>query len=114
MQRNYRDTTVDLTLTARGRDCTLRVAGYQGCGTPETTVLCHAPCRDDGKGFKSPDWWGAFGCNRCNDIIDGNAKFFDPAIGKQRHLTQAEKDAAWQRGIYETMKFWNEEGYIVF
>lgn len=81
---------------ARGQDCTLRVSGYGGCSSTETTVLAHAPCRDDGKGYKSPDLWAAFACYKCHTLMDGSLM--------QGDLTMVEWQAAWLRGIYETQK----------
>ena len=77
---------------AKGQDCTLRISGYGGCSGNDTVVLCHAPCRDDGKGFKSPDRWDAFGCFKCHQIVDGPT------------YSHIERHAAWLRGIYETQK----------
>ena len=81
---------------ARGQNCTLRIAGTIGCASTETTVLAHAPCRDKGMGFKSPDWWAAFSCDTCHAIIDGRLMV--------SLVTRAEINAAWLRGIYETQK----------
>ena len=80
--------------SARGQDCTLRVSGYMGCSDTDTTVLAHAPCRDDGKGFKSPDLWAAFGCFNCHTLIDDLTS----------HLTPLERAQGWLRGIYETQR----------
>ena len=81
---------------ANGQDCTLRIAGYGGCASTETTVLAHAPCRDKGTGFKSPDWWAAFACAKCHDIADGRLMI--------SAITRDEINSAWLRGIYETQK----------
>ena len=82
---------------ARGQNCTLRISGYQGCSGTDTTVLAHAPSRDDGKGFKSNDRWAAFACSNCHDLIDGRA-------GIKSWLSREERIEAWLRGIYETQK----------
>ena len=58
-----------ITEYARGQECQIRLYPYCN-GNPETTVFCHAPCEDKGMGIKSPDWWGAFGCSDCHDIVD--------------------------------------------
>lgn len=61
---------MNLTKLAKGRACTIRVPG--DCSPPDTTVLCHVRLSDiSGLGFKAPDWLGAFGCQRCHDIVDG-------------------------------------------
>jgi hypothetical protein len=98
--------------SARGQECTLRISGYGRCAPTETTVLTHAPCRDKGTGFKSPDWWGAFGCFDCHQLIDMRAKLHDLNFGTQRFLTTAEINEAWLRGIYETNKILREFGLI--
>ena len=101
---------------AKGQDCTLRVSGVEKCYPADTTVLCHAPCRDDGKGYKSPDFWAAFGCFSCAAIIDRHQKVSAwrgvVNINVQRYLPQSEIDAAWLRGIYETQKILREMGLI--
>ena len=92
---------------AKGQDCTLRISGYGGCSGNDTVVLCHAPCRDDGKSFKSPDRWAAFGCFKCHGLIDRQTKMLSDMVtlgATKRHLRQGEIDAAWNRGIYETQK----------
>jgi hypothetical protein len=61
---------MDLTQLAKGRACQIRVPG--DCAPPDTTVLCHVRLSDvSGLGLKAPDWLGAFGCQRCHDIVDG-------------------------------------------
>lgn len=56
---------------ARGQDCTLRIPGV--CNwNPETTVLCHSPFLDSGRGMglKAPDEEACFGCSACHDVLD--------------------------------------------
>lgn len=56
---------------ARGQDCTLRIPGV--CNfNPETTVLCHSPFLESGRGMglKAPDTEACFGCCNCHDILD--------------------------------------------
>lgn len=56
---------------ARGQDCTLRIPGV--CNyNPETTVLCHSPYLDSGRGMglKAPDTEACFGCHSCHGILD--------------------------------------------
>lgn len=99
---------------ARGQYCTLRVAGHKKCSGTNSTVLAHAPCRDKGTGYKSPDWWAAFACFKCHQLIDRKAKLEEwnhmREEWEQRHLTQPEIDAAWLRGIYETIAIRRAEG----
>lgn len=56
---------------ARGQDCTLRIPGV--CNwNPETTVLCHSPYLESGRGMglKAPDEEACFGCSSCHDMLD--------------------------------------------
>lgn len=56
---------------ARGQDCTLRIPGV--CNwNPETTVLCHSPFLESGRGMglKAPDEEACFGCCNCHDVLD--------------------------------------------
>lgn len=97
-----------ITKAARGKPCTLRVSGYGGCSDPETVVFCHAPSNANGMGMKSPDWWGAFGCQRCHDIIDGRIHI--PLYSESE--SKLVKQTCWNRGIYETHEILIEEGLI--
>lgn len=85
--------------SARGQDCTLRLAGI--CNfNPETTVLCHLPCGQKGMGMKSPDNIACFGCSACHDAIDGR--------------TKAEYSASdLLRAIAETQLIWIRMGLMV-
>lgn len=89
-----------LTKAARGKGCTIQLHPY--CNSnPETTVFCHAPSSRKGWGIKSPDWWGAFGCSDCHDIVDGRRKVDIP---------KAEIDRCFTRGIFQTMAIQIESG----
>ena len=99
MQRKY----PKITKHAKGQDCQIQLYPY--CNqNPETTVFCHAPCEDKGMGIKSPDWWGAFGCSSCHDVIDGRKKVND--------ISKLEIDQAHTRGIYRTLKILIDDGII--
>ena len=101
---------------ARGQECTLRIAalaGYGGCASTETTVLAHAPCRDKGTGFKSPDRWGAFACATCHDLVDGRSQPKQMALANGITVDRQElrtiyfhyiQAKSWLIGIYETQK----------
>lgn len=91
-----------LRKAARGRQCTIQIHPYCSMDD-ETTVLCHAPCEDKGWSTKSPDWWGADGCNICHDIVDGRMKV---------ELSQEEIKECFVRGIYRTIKRRIEQGLI--
>ena len=78
-----------ITRSARGESCALRIPGV--CNyDPATVVLCHAPCVDKGMGYKSPDWWGAYGCFSCHSHMDGSGEPYLIDI--------------WMPAIYETQK----------
>ena len=83
-----------ITRSARGESCALRIPGVCNFG-PATVVFCHAPCVDKGMGFKSPDWWGAYGCSDCHDVVDGRRK----ADAFPGYVMRA-----WMPAIYETQK----------
>lgn len=57
--------------SAKGETCTIRFPGCMNDKT--TTVLCHSPFIEDGKGFgtKPPDHLAAYGCFHCHEILDG-------------------------------------------
>ena len=91
-----------LTKAARGQDCTINIYPY--CNqNPDTVVFCHAPSEDKGMGIKSPDFWGADGCNVCHDIVDRRMKTDIPDDEIQR---------CFNRGIFRTLKRRIEQGII--
>lgn len=82
-----------LTDNARGQDCTLQLYPYCN-GNTETVVFCHYNSARKGFGIKSPDYFGAFGCSACHDVIDNRIKHDIP--GEE---LQALKLAALQRTL---------------
>jgi hypothetical protein len=89
---------------ARGQTCTLRLRGCNG--NPETVVFAHAPSIDNGMGLKqAKDFWGAFACSNCHDMVDGRVSTKDDRI------TILER---WLAGIYETQKRLIEAGLMTF
>ena len=91
------------TRSARGEECTFRIFPY--CNqNHETTVLCHINCEDKGMGIKSPDWWAAYGCSDCHDIIDGRRRAGLPA--------NLNIEDAILGAIYRTQKRMIEKGLI--
>ena len=88
-----------LTRAARLRSCSVRLPGCKNA--TETVVFAHAPSIDKGLGIKSPDWWGAFACSHCHQILDGQAR------GMINEL------ALWLPAIYETQKIFFDEGYLL-
>ena len=79
---------------AQGQVCSLRLPGCNG--NPETTVFAHAPSLDNGMGLKAaPDWWGAFACSHCHDVVDGRVPNAE---------TRALILERWLAGVFETQK----------
>ncbi|MAF42821.1 MAG: hypothetical protein CMI54_01450 [Parcubacteria group bacterium] len=91
-----------LTKNARGKDCQVNLYPYCN-GGGETTVFAHANSEDKGWGLKSPDFWGAFCCSDCHDVIDGRRK---------TDISSEEITACFVRGIYRTLKIQIEDGLI--
>ena len=89
-----------LTRSAELRTCTVRLpdCGAKGC------VFAHAPSWASGTALKSPDWWGAYACASCHDILDGR---------KPSRLTRTEKKAVWFRAIFETQAIMFDEGLLI-
>jgi hypothetical protein len=90
-----------LTRAARLRSCSLRLPGCQNAR--ETVILAHAPSVESGRGYKSPDWWSAFACSHCHDIVDGRR----PApCGNDVILER------WFKGVFETQFTFFNEGLL--
>lgn len=92
-----------ITGHAKAQDCQIRIYPYCN-GNPETTVFCHAWTPDKGIGIKSPDYWGAFGCSTCHDIVDGRMMVND--------ISKTDIYKLHTIGIYRTMKILFEDGVI--
>ena len=91
-----------ITRSARNEDCALRIPGI--CNfDPDTVVFCHAPCVDKGMGYKSPDWWGAYGCSDCHDVVDSRVAW---------HKMDWAFADIWLPAIYETQKKLIAKGLI--
>lgn len=89
---------------ARGQNCSLRLPGCNR--NPETTVFAHAPSIDNGMGLKTaPDFWGAFACSNCHDVVDGRVSSSD------HRILILER---WIAGIYETQRKLIEMGLIKY
>lgn len=87
---------------ARGQNCSLRLPGCRN--DTSTVVFAHAPSIDNGMGLKqAKDFWGAFACSNCHDVVDGRVSTSD-----QRVLILER----WLAGIYETQKKLIEAGLI--
>lgn len=83
--------------SARGRDCTMRLAVCRF--DTETTVLAHLPCGNKGTGMKSPDMLAVFACANCHAQIDGPDRWQIPA-------------SDYLRALAETQLAWIEEGLL--
>lgn len=92
-----------ITEAARGRECTIQLHPYCN-GDTSTTVFCHAPSERKGTGLKSPDFWGAFGCSACHDIVD--LRFISDDISRK------EIDDGFIRGIFRTQYILFSEGIV--
>ena len=86
--------------SAKGEECTLRIDDY--IHEPETVVLCHAPYPGR-SGTRKDDWWAAYGCARCHDIVDGRT---------WKQIPREEMDRFWLRAIHETQSRLIEKGLI--
>jgi hypothetical protein len=88
--------------SARGQDCTFRIAGV--CNRdPATTVFCHAPHESKGMGNKSHDFIGAFGCSACHDFMD-----------RRSGDSTEDRTFFWLVALKRTWVWWVENGYITF
>tara|TARA_R110000851_G_scaffold200970_2_gene352141 strand:- start:1599 stop:1874 length:276 start_codon:yes stop_codon:yes gene_type:complete len=54
--------------SARGEDCSLRVAA--NCQDGETVVFAHLNSNYRGVGIKSPDLFGVYACHLCHAALD--------------------------------------------
>lgn len=64
----------DLRAYAKGKPCMIRLIGI--CNKDDsTTVLCHERVIDlSGAGFKAPDFFAAWGCSSCHNVVDGRVE----------------------------------------
>ena len=95
-----------LTKAARDQDCTIQLHPHclisKEPATGKTTVFCHAPSSRKGWGIKTPDFWGAFGCHACHDIVDGRRQVDD--------ISKDEIYRCFMRGVFETMSIQIDSG----
>jgi len=84
-----------ITRSAHGELCAFRIENV--CNHRQaSTVFCHAPSSLKGMGTKSPDFWGAYGCDDCHKHADsGKVSYQD-----------------WMRAIFETQIKLIEKGLI--
>jgi hypothetical protein len=64
----------DLRAYAKGKPCMIRLVGI--CNRNNlTTVLCHERVSGlSGGSMKAPDFFAAWGCSCCHDVVDGRVK----------------------------------------
>jgi hypothetical protein len=94
-----------ITKSARGRNCTIRLANI--CNfNPETTVLAHISGIRFRKGIgnKVSDALAAFSCSGCHDAIDGRIK---------TPYTSLELKMAHYEGVLETQIILMDEGLLI-
>lgn len=87
-----------LLKAARGRPCVL-------CGSVGTTVSAHSNQTEHGHGtgIKAPDFYSAWCCGTCHDLIDG----------RRGQLTKQEKQELWLRAFVKTVAIWFQEQIVV-
>ena len=91
-----------ITQSARMRSCSLRLPDCRN--NPETVIFAHAPSTESGRGFKSPDWWGAYACAHCHDIVDGRKS--------QAMCPDWLIQERWLGAIFETQLILHQEGLL--
>jgi hypothetical protein len=87
-----------LLRAARDRQC-------QRCGARDGVSAAHANSVVLGKGtgIKAPDFYTAWLCRPCHDLIDGRT-------GRWSH---DECEAEWTRAYLKTVAIWFNEGIVV-
>jgi hypothetical protein len=86
-----------LLKAANGRPCVL-------CGQVGTTVAAHSNnlAHGHGMGYKAPDYYIAYLCQRCHDEVDG----------RRSALSKEEKRERWISAFVRTVAIWFEEGIV--
>jgi hypothetical protein len=86
-----------LLKAAQDRPCVL-------CGSHGTTVAAHSNSLEHGRGMghKSPDYYVAYLCHECHDLVDG----------RKGGLTKEEKREKWLSAFVRTVAIWFEEGVV--
>jgi hypothetical protein len=93
-----------ITKSANGERCTVRLEGCDGGG--ETTVFAHYSLSGfSGRGFKSPEYMGAYCCFRCHNLIDGREHI--------ANLTRNDVRLAFAEGVFRTQAKLIDKGLLV-
>lgn len=89
-----------ITESARNEACQIRIPGVCTNDT-ETTVFCHK--NGGGMGRKESDRFGAYGCYRCHDEVDG----------RTRHIENRDLVKVWfYEGIFRTQLALEHKGLL--
>lgn len=81
---------------AAGKPCLVRIPGACN-GDPATVVLAHYSLAGvSGRGFKSPDYMGAYCCSSCHDAVDGRAR---------TQFTKDELRKMHAEGVFRTWRY---------
>lgn len=101
-QKQPRIKSKKITNSAKGEDCTLRIAGV--CNfNPETTVFAHM--NGGGMGTKHNDIHGCYACSDCHDWLDGGWIMSNLMDG-------AEVECEFLRAMIETQNKLIEKGLV--
>lgn len=88
---------MNLRKLARDKPCQVRLPGCNGGG--ETTVLAHYRLGNYcGAGLKPSDWFGAWACSACHDLVDFRVRMPDASRAEIR-LAHAEGVLRTQEAI---------------
>lgn len=95
-----------ITESANGEECQIRIPGVC-CFDSATTVWCHANglASGRGKGLKSPDILGAYGCYKCHQVVDSMVKL-------PGHLTRQDVEICFHEGHQRSLRILIEKGLV--
>lgn len=93
--------------SAEGQKCSLRISCTCRGSDTSTTIFAHAPSQFKGMGNKSPDFFGAYACLACHDLVDGRGH-------EWKAYSALEITGTWLRGICETQVILVEKGLLGF
>ena len=88
-----------LRQSAKGKDCTLRIAGVCNYDN-HTTVLAHINTDFGKMGGKTDDYSACFACSSCHTNLDTNKLSSNDALFYTR------------RALVRTWRIWWKEGFI--
>ena len=92
-----------ITASAEGEPCLVRLSGCDGGGP--TTIFAHYSLSGfSGRGYKSPDWMGAYCCFKCHCLIDGREHI--------ANLTRNDVRLAFAEGCFRTQAKLIEKGLL--